>query len=174
MADRPSGSYCKIAINPLAGIAGIGCGRIAILRELAAEMAAAISFDEAVLRLPAALRAAARGYRLLDVAALAPLAGSRIGIVGHSAKCGRTVGATFAADDDFEPMLPARSWSMPQVEPPHDVDDVLSAVLRQLSVLRQQTPAATGGGLVVAEITRGGIHLQPPIDLTTGRRWIGR
>ena len=170
--EAPSGHACKLAVNALAGILAVATGRLALLRETAAALSDCVSFDEASVRLPERLRQAALSYCGMDIAARDPLGVNLHAIVGYSHRYGRVVGAIFRGDRDFEPVLPCRRFLAPQFEDPEKVDHELAIITvaqRQLELLRRQSPEASGGALVIAELRAGSIRVRPAFDLASGR-----
>lgn len=165
-----AGAYCKVSINPLAGIALTGCGWRGLLADAAAALQDAVSFDQLCDALPPVLRrSAAHGRHELRLAP-ATTEGAAIAAVGFAERFGRVVGIVWTAAADFTPML-AIDWCSPRVAGASYADTVDAAIAvasEQLGFVRREIPGATGGPLVVAELQRGVITAGRRFDLCRG------
>jgi hypothetical protein len=168
---EPCGHGQKMAANPLAASVLTGTGRMGPFRDAADAFGACLTFDEALRKLPAAMRLGARSYTADEISARAPLVGQLFGMVGFSHSRGSIVGATFDLADDFEPVVPRRRWRSPAGDGHSHVVDLHSAIslaAQQLDELRQELVAASGGALIFAEITPAEIRCGPVFDFISG------
>jgi hypothetical protein len=167
---EPSGEACKIAVNAFANIVGTGTGSLLMLAEAAATIQGSATVDDAVVRLPGALRAVHRAAAP-SVAARAMMALAAFVVVGRSPRFGRVVGWVLPAERDFLPAL-ISAWCCPAVDAANVLDEhgALAAAQAQLAELRRSLPNATGGTLMVATIDGDRITVGRAFDLATGLR----
>lgn len=167
----PTGHALKVAVNALGVFIVAGSGRLGPFRDAADAVVMCQTFDEAIARLPCAMRLACRAYASEEVSARAPLRGQTIAAVGFSHSRRAIVGATFDLQNDFEPVVPRRRFLSPPIDGARVADphSAISVAQWQLAVLRREFAAATGGALILAEITPAGINCGPIFDFTTGR-----
>ena len=120
--------------------------------------------------LPAVLRLAARDYAGLAIAAGG--ADRRDGL-----RCCRVLGARrprsrsgVRCRSRFSPVCPLHRWTSPAIgDPVADGGDVLAVASAQLELLQRDLPAASGGTLIIAELTGARITTEL-VDLQTGLR----
>jgi hypothetical protein len=170
--DVPTGDKLKLAVNSLAACVIVGTGRWGPFRDVADDLLLYQTFDEAIAALPQAMRRASRAFSALEIAARAPLRSQLFAAVGFSHRYGRIVGASFNLADDFEPIFPRNSLTSPDINgAAHVLDEhsAISAAHNQLAELKASLPAATGGALVLAEVTPGGVRCGPIFDFRAGK-----
>ncbi len=164
-----AGETCKVIVNPLAGVIGVGTGLMAMTSKAASIVHRYGNLEDVAGVLPNVLRDAHRSKPALEARASALMAAYVI--TGYSAQLGRVVGWFFDAEDDFRPQLVA-GWAAPQVVH-HNVVDLqscLSAAQQQVRRLRPPYASTGRNCLTVALLERGAITTCPPVDLATGAR----
>jgi hypothetical protein len=165
---EPAGHVCKMAINPLAIIAGVGAGRTVIARAADRAVTAATSFDELIEILPGVLRLACSEYST-EYAQAQPRCTYLT--VGFSHRFGRLAGFVFE-EADYEPSL-VSSFALPNVGGlaslhPAAPEDITGLAQQQIGELQRGLPGATGGALVIAVVTPHEITTRASFDLRTG------
>jgi hypothetical protein len=169
-AGVPAGHVLKMGVHALGNFVIVGTGRIGPFRDALDAVVMAQTFDDAIAKLPDAMRLACRAYSSEEISARAPLRGQTIAAVGFSHSRGAIVGATFDLTSDFEPVMPRRQYLSPAIDGGYVADhhSAISVADRQLVALRRQIPDASGGVLILAEITPSGINCRPLFDFTKG------
>jgi len=150
--DDPKGQVNKIALSAFPCIAGTGCGVLWMISESAAELQHVLSIDGAIRKLPRMLKPYAAPGRFF-------------GIIGRSVRYGRMIGVRFVGALGFEPQVcGAAAW--PEIElngfAISERRDLIEPALRQMTARRREPGRRhwSGGGLIVAEITRHGLAAQ--------------
>jgi hypothetical protein len=163
-----SGTRSKITINVLAGLIATGTGRVSTLIEGAEEISHRLSFEDALQRLPVALRQATRNPAALALAARSPMPFQVYAVVGFHHGYRRLVGATFDSRVDFEADLTLQFSAPFAPDLVEDAESAIAAATAQMVEIKRDTPAATGGTLCIAELGPQGISARPVFDLARG------
>ena len=168
----PVGHVPKVALNPLACMAGVGAGWNAVAVEGMNAVTAATSLDELVEELPARLRRVA--FRVApQVERLDPgsFASCTFAAVGWSRCYNRMLAFEFSALSAFEPRM-TTAVCIPEL-PPRLVPDgacwhaIAAAAQHQMAIFRRTAPE-TDGQLVAAVIKPGCITAGVLLDFATG------
>ena len=170
--SAPIGHTPKVALNPLACMAGVGAGWSAVAVEGANVLVAAIGLDELAEELPAKLRRVA--FRVApQVERLDPGSFSScvFAAVGWSRQYGRMLVIEFAATSAFEPRL-TTSVCIPELPPrvvPASADwfAIADAAEHQMREFRRVLPETTGT-LVAAVIRPGSVTAGPLLIFAAG------
>ncbi len=168
----PIGHVPKVALNPLACMAGVGAGWNAVAVEGMNALTAAMSLDGLVEELPARLRRVA--FRMApQMERLDPGSFSScvFAAVGWSGQCGRMLVFEFAATSAFEARM-TTAVCIPELPPrivPASADwsAITDAAEHQIREFRRVAPG-TDGQLVAAVIRPGVIVAGPLLNFAAG------
>ena len=166
------GHAAKIALNPLASLAGVGCGWSSIADEGMNAVTTATDLDKLATELPAVLRrTASRSAAQMEKLAPGSFADCVFAVAGWSCCYKRMMVYRFSATCAFEPAL-TTSVCIPEL-PPRLVPDgacwhgIAAAAQAQMAIFRRMAPE-TDGELVAAVLRPGSVMAGPLLDFATG------
>lgn len=170
---KDSAGFCnKLAVNAHAALVCLGTGWAALMSDAIREAMRAASLDEAVREMPKFLRHHAERIALHPKSDAASYGRQAVILAGHSHENGRMLAFELAAMTCFEPAMQTRVCkpyvpSFDSFDPDRGIGGLARVVKEQTDILRDYAPGVTGGTLVVARISPGGVACGPRLDLTS-------
>jgi len=159
----PAGDTCKLVTNGIAMIAMAAAGAACVARTAALEVLHADNLDLLLKALPPKLQKARATLSAVDHPGV-----SVVALTGFSPRLGRMIAATLEAPDFVPEMTSTFSqpWSDELVTlHPEGLCDLFGVCQAQLHALQSEYPAARGGVVVGALVTRDGIVCRQLGDL---------
>lgn len=154
----------KISVNPTMNAAATGNGRADILSVAEQHFMGAVSFDEAIARIPRLLRDRERRNAPNAVTPQCAFAA-----VGFSKRFGRLIGCVFSGE--YYVARITSSWCAPDLGElaslhPSSLEDILPLAQQQMADIKRAYPSSKGGPLIGATIARQGIQTRQLMDMT--------